>query len=128
MQNTVIYIVGSFQLGFVAWAFLVGRPFRKSFYTNFTFTGYLVFYILFTAIILYNPYDWAIIDSITWPIPLSWKNYIFIWAMINGAVTMLWDKVIVKYTSIMRPQVNKEFRNSTIVQRRTSARRSSREP
>lgn len=96
---------GIYQYAFVALAFLVGRPFRKSFYTNTWFTTYFAIYMVFNIMMTFNPFDWTFMyNQVNWaaeiPIPKFWQWYIFILAMINSAVTVFWERVVVKYVAI----------------------------
>jgi hypothetical protein len=98
-------MISIWQLSFVALAFLVGRPFRKSFYYNKWFTIYFVIYNFFNVIMNFNPFGWSIITDKTYSAESikfenTWRWTVFYIAMANGAVTLVWERVIVKYTTI----------------------------
>jgi cation-transporting ATPase 13A3/4/5 len=105
VQNTFLYLISIYQLSFVALAFLVGRPFRKSFYYNKWFTCYFVFYNFFNVIMNFNPFGWSFITNQTYAAESpkfteTWRWTVFYIAMANGFVTLVWERVIVKYTTI----------------------------
>jgi len=104
-KTTILYLIGIYQFAFVALAFLVGRPFRQSFYTNCWFTGYFIFYFIFNLEMNFNflGFDWIYnghwLDAES-VLPEGWALYIFYIAMANSVVTLFWERVVVKYISI----------------------------
>jgi len=127
-NNTSLYLLAVYQYAFVALAFLVGRPFRKSFYTNLYFTIYFVLFFFFNIQMTFNVLHWRFIyDQMWWaaevPLPYEWRTFIFCWAMINSVVTLVWERVVVKYIAIRtRENEEKNSRRKSIAnQRRKSS-------
>ena len=61
--------------------------------------------MVFNIMMTFNPFDWTFMyNQVNWaaeiPIPKFWQWYIFILAMINSAVTVFWERVVVKYVAI----------------------------
>jgi len=103
-QNSTLYLVGIYQYAVVALAFLVGRPFRQSFYTNKYFTGYFIFYFIFNLQMNFDFLNWQFIYQHPWEAETqllpSWRWTIFTVAMINSCVTIFWERVVVKFIAI----------------------------
>lgn len=100
-----MYLISLYQYCTVALAFLVGKPFRKSFYTNFYFTGILFLEYLACLCVTFNPFDWQFFYNqntfaALFPIEMSWRTEIFIIAVINSVCTLVWERVVVKYASL----------------------------
>ena len=98
-----MYLVSIYQYCIVALVFIVGKPFRKPFYTNKWFTGSLVFLMVVNLILTYNPFNWrALYDKsygIAADIPMEWRNYLMSLIIVNSVVTIVWEKFIVQYIS-----------------------------
>jgi len=103
-ENSTLYLVSIYQYVIVALAFMVGKPFRKSFYTNIYFTLSLAALLGINLIVTYNPFNFSFLTDGTLDAEvvflLSWKNTIVIIAVVNGFVTLLWERLIVKTVSL----------------------------
>lgn len=103
-ENTSMYLVSLYQYCTVALAFLVGKPFRKSFYTNYFFTGILIFEYLAVLTVTFNPFNWQFFYGQTlqamFPLNRSWEVTILIIGVVNATMTLLWERIIVKYVSL----------------------------
>jgi len=112
-ENSTLYLVSIYQYLAVGLAFLVGKPFRKSFYTNFFFTGSLILLVLLNLLITYNPFNWGFIYAphnnqddgsftinATLNFPTFYENTIVVIALINAAFTIFWERVVVKQVSL----------------------------
>jgi len=121
-QNSTLYLISIYQYLFVGLAFLVGKPFRKSFYTNLWFTGTLIVLLAFNLLVTYNP-GWGLftapyenIDNgsfslwATLDFPTYWRNKIVLFAAINAVCTIFWERVVVKLVSLKW----KEYRDGRV--------------
>lgn len=94
-----------YQYCTVALIFMVGRPFKKPFYTNLWFTCIWCAQILINFVMLYNPFDFGFITDINWEAEVetraSWKNEILIIVVLNCTCTLIWERLIVKHVSIL---------------------------
>ena len=93
---------------FVAVAFMVGKPFRKSMWTNIWFTLAAICIFIFNAYLIWNPWnDEWLLDSNT-GLSLIYSGIyrsglnktIFMICMINGILTLIWERVVVSHVSI----------------------------
>lgn len=93
-----------FQYCAVALAFVVGKPFRKPFYTNGAFTIALLVMVIVNVLFTYNPFEWEILYDYDMGaiahIPMDWKNKIIMISIVNSIVTIMWEKIVVKSVSI----------------------------
>jgi len=102
---------------------MVGKPFRKPFYTNFWFTFCLIFLTITNLILLFNPFNWQWLypaangnpadDPITMILSPKIKEFnfeyvLFVIIVINTILTMLWERVVVQYTSKKWKEYKKE--------------------
>jgi cation-transporting ATPase 13A2 len=114
IENTSVFLVSIFQYVFVSVAFMVGKPFRKPFYTNFWFTFCVIFLTILNLILLFNPFNWQFLypnadkDKADEPITMilsrkikefNFQYVIFVIVLINTILTMVWERVVVRYTS-----------------------------
>jgi cation-transporting ATPase 13A3/4/5 len=115
IENTSVFLVSIFQYVFVAVAFMVGKPFRKPFYTNFWFTFCVIFLTILNLILLFNPMNWEFLyanendptkthEPITMIIArqikeLNFQYVIFVIVLINTCLTMIWERIVVTYTA-----------------------------
>ena len=97
-----MYLFSIHQYTIIALAFMVGRPFRKPFYTNAWFTIGFVLLMCANIITTLNPFNFEFMYD--WNgetrLPNYWRNQILLFAAINGAITLFWERVIVKTVSI----------------------------
>jgi len=112
IENCSLFLVSIFQYVFVSLAFMVGKPFRKPFYTNFWFTFCLVLLTVLNLLLLFNPFNWEWLypaangdrndDPITMILSRKIKEFnfqyvLFILILINVIMTMVWERVFVSY-------------------------------
>jgi len=113
IENSSLFLVSIFQYLFVSLAFMVGKPFRKPFYTNFWFTFCLILLTITNLLLLFNPFDWEWLypskyndkhDPITMILSRKVKEFnfeyvLFVIIIINTICTMVWERVIVQVIS-----------------------------
>ena len=91
---------------------MIGPPFRLSFYTNYWFTGFSMFYFLFNVVMTYNPFDWDYVKNETFNATTSaeknWIHFLFILVLINGALTLVWERVVVEYVAVRIQAIKKK--------------------
>jgi len=98
-ENTTLYIVSIYQYCVVALAFIVGRPFRKPFYTNVWFSISLVVLMIVNLLLTYNPFNWAMYDpelGIEVEVPSDWIRKLTFIIIINSIATMACEHLLVK--------------------------------
>lgn len=84
---------------------MVGKPFRKPFYTNLWFTISFIVLLIINLLVTFNPFKWKIIYNPyyggEWPFPNNsgWINKLFILVIINSICTLIWERVFVAYFS-----------------------------
>ena len=118
-----MFLVSIFQYVFVSLAFMVGKPFRKPFYTNFWFTFCLIALTICNLLLLFDPFDWQWLypsadgikenDPITMILTRKIKEFgfqyvLFVLIVINIILTLVWERVVVKYSSLKW----KEYKNA----------------
>jgi len=123
IENCSLFLVSIFQYVVVSLAFMVGKPFRKPFYTNFWFTFCLVFLTIMNLILLFNPFNWQWLypningdraeDPITMILSRKIKEFdfqyvLFVLIVINTICTMVWERVIVKHVSLKWKEYKKQ--------------------
>jgi len=94
---------------------MVGKPFRKPFYTNFWFTACVVALTTLNLLLLFNPFTWEWIypnangDTADEPITMiisrvihdnNFQYMLFIIVLINTVLTMVWERVVVRFVSL----------------------------
>jgi len=98
-ENTSLYTLTIYQYWITALAFIVGKPFRKPFYTNFWFTFSFIGLLGTNLLVTYNPFKWSFIDNqfTDGDIEFStqWRNIIIIIAAANCLVSLLWEGIVV---------------------------------
>jgi len=103
-ENTTMYLLSIYQYVTVALAFTVGKPFRKSFYTNKYFTAALIANYIINLLVTFNPFNWQVLYGATldaeFPLEMSWRKTILAIAIVNGLVTIFWERIIVKQVSL----------------------------
>jgi len=110
-ENTTIYLVSLYQYLITALAFMVGKPFRESFYKNFYFTLSVVILFALNVLMTFNPFNWQfiyhqgendpyIIYRSEVPLTKEWQNTIFVLSMINSVATLLWERIVVRTVSV----------------------------
>ncbi|CAD8193351.1 unnamed protein product [Paramecium pentaurelia] len=102
-ENTTLFIFGNFQYLMIALAYSNGKPFRKPFYTNFYFIGSTIFLFILAIVFLLMRIDY--IDDIMgfifqsyddqYIMPESWTSLLGIIAIINAAITFIYEKLVV---------------------------------
>jgi len=86
----------------VALAFIVGKPFRKPFYTNIWFTISIVGLFIVNLLLTYNPFNWAIYDpelGIEVAVPTDWIRKLTFLIIVNTIATMTCERFLVKYAT-----------------------------
>ncbi len=88
-----------------ALVFMVGKPFREPFYTNFWFTGFFIILIVLNVFATFNPFNWQFVyDQDQWAgewyLPLPYRIRLMILIAINSLVTIIWERVVVKFVSV----------------------------
>jgi cation-transporting ATPase 13A3/4/5 len=113
IENCSLFLISIFQYVFVALAFMVGKPFRKPFYTNFWFTFCLILLTITNLLLLFNPFNWDWLypsaegkkhDPVTMILSRKIKEFdfqyvLFVVIIINTIATMVWERVIVQVVS-----------------------------
>jgi len=113
IENCSLFLVSIFQYVFVSLAFMVGKPFRKPFYTNFWFTFCLILLTITNLLLLFNPFNWEWLypsqyndqhDPVTMILSRKIKEFdfqyvLFVIIVINTILTMVWERVIVQVVS-----------------------------
>ena len=81
---------------------MVGKPFKKPFYTNLWFTCSLIIAISLNLLTIYNPFEWSYIyEQDTWvgagevEMPLVWKNKLMLLVLANSVATIIWEEMVV---------------------------------
>ena len=95
-----------------AFVFIVGRPFRKPFYTNIWFTLSFIVLMLLNLIVTFDPFHFQFFYSEDFSaessdVPSHWRLAIFIISVVNSIITVLWEVFVVSYVSTTW----KEYRN-----------------
>jgi len=91
-DSTVLFLMANFQYIATVLAFSVGKPFRKAFYTNDRFVYTLIFATACSIILVFfNSQGFLnFMDLINIPMGFRW-SILFI-ALVNSAVTLLYEK------------------------------------
>jgi magnesium-transporting ATPase (P-type) len=116
-ENTVLFMISNFQYLVTAVAFSVGKPFRKSIFSNWPFLISLVgLFIISTCLVLVgnkntdefgtegeNAMDnYFFIHSFTTVEGVSYYSYrgwIFLGIVLNITLTLLWEKVFIAWVT-----------------------------
>ena len=100
---------------------MVGKPFKKPFYTNFWFTFSIIVVLALNTLTIYNPFDWQYIyDQDSWvgagevPMPVAWKNKLMLLILGNSVATIIWEELVVRFT--VKAWSNKRARKNRIIQ------------
>jgi len=134
-ENTTLYLVSLYQYLTVALVFLVGRPFRKPFYTNFWFTLSFICLLCINLLMTFNPLGWNFIffqgqsdidnDIAKYraespKISADWRMKIFLLALANSFITIFWERIVVKITATQWKQyrTNRDKQNRVSVSAR----------
>jgi len=100
-ENTSLYILTTYQYWMTAFVFIVGKPFRQPFYTNFWFTLSLIVLLISNILVNFNPFKWRFIDTEVTDnlveFEPSWRNALFFISLFNCFVTAIWELLVVKY-------------------------------
>ena len=98
-----MYLVAIFQYCIVALVFMVGKPFKKPFYSNIWFTSSWIALMIANFLLLFNPFEWEFLfDQEQWaaeyPFPQSsWRSVIMLIILLNSVVTVIWELVVVGF-------------------------------
>lgn len=101
-----MYIVSIYQYCIVALAFMVGKPFKKAFYTNFWFTTSLALLLIANFFATYNPFNWPFLADEKGDTPsvynfdTTWRHTLMIIIIFNSLLTLMWEFLVVKYVAI----------------------------
>jgi len=114
IENSSIFLVSIFQYTTVSAAFMVGKPFRKPFYTNFWYTIVIICLTILNLLMLFNPFNWQAFypnangDQNDEPISMiltrkikefNFQYTLFVIIVINCIFTCVWERIIVVYSS-----------------------------
>jgi len=93
---------------------MVGKPFRMPLYTNFWFTFCVVMLTILNLFMLFNPFNWQFMypnlnpQDTHQPIAMilsrkikefSFQYTLFVIVIINTIFTMIWERIVVVYSS-----------------------------
>jgi len=71
-----------------------------------------MFYFLFNVVMTYNPFDWDYVKNETFNATTSaeknWIHFLFILVLINGALTLVWERVVVEYVAVRIQAIKKK--------------------
>ena len=54
-ENTVIYLISHMQYLITAFVFIISKPFKRRFYTNYPLTIFMIFTFIYSIFIIINP-------------------------------------------------------------------------
>jgi len=96
---TVVFLIAASQFFATVMTFSIGKPFRKPFYTNWLFTLCLIYTTASTLILILIPipklYD--LIGLRDFDGHQSFRWIILAICVVNGLVTLAWERVVVPY-------------------------------
>lgn len=97
MENTVLFLVSSFQYVLVAVMFTVGPPYRESMLKNYYFMVTVTVLTLCTLIVtLYPPvFLFNLLGLVA--LPISGKLFILLICFINFGISLVGEKIIFPY-------------------------------
>jgi cation-transporting ATPase 13A3/4/5 len=105
--ESTLFLIAIFQLVANALAFMVGKPFRKPFYTNWLFTMFLIVLTFFNLMLCLNPFGATFWEDTGESRVVSSQIYesgfsttIIVIAIINSVITLFWEWVAVNYISL----------------------------
>ncbi|XP_053993306.1 polyamine-transporting ATPase 13A3-like [Hylaeus volcanicus] len=97
-ENTVVFIVSSFQYIVACLALSMGRPWRKPIYTNTIFTGIMVILSISSILFLLSPT--TISKLSVWlaivPLPSYFRISLSLLVICNSVTTLLFEKIVVR--------------------------------
>ncbi|KAI8343883.1 putative P-type ATPase [Chlamydoabsidia padenii] len=91
-ENTVLFLVSSYQYILVAVVFSVGPPYRQPLYTNGRFMITLVFLVSFTTWSVLWPTSFLMDLLELEPLPFSFRLFIVVLALVNFGISWLCEK------------------------------------
>ena len=97
-SNKVLFLFSNFQYTIVAFAVNVGEPFRKPFYTNKWFTGFLLLAMFSNFYITVMPFEWVLELLSMVKIQRRFLQYYLLPLIVaNSIATLVWESVFVKF-------------------------------
>ncbi|RCI06202.1 hypothetical protein CU098_003218, partial [Rhizopus stolonifer] len=93
-ENTVLFLVSSFQYIFVAVVFSVGPPYRKPLWTNQRLIATLFVLVVLTCWFVLSPPDYVLNMMELEILPLSFKLFIIILGAANLGISLLCEKYL----------------------------------
>ena len=119
--NTVIFLISNIQYLITASVYIISKPFKKPFYTNWVLTFFLITSLLYSFKLIINPdyysryflqiYDWKEKEG-------NIKMYLVIICISNFIISYISEKIIlpilIKYWNIYKHQKKKESKNKDI--------------
>ena len=119
--NTVIFLISNIQYLITASVYIISKPFKKPFYTNWVLTFFLITSLLYSFKLIINPdyysryflqiYDWKEKEG-------NIKMYLVIICISNFIISYISEKIIlpilIKYWNIYKHKKNKENKNKDI--------------
>jgi len=106
-QNTVIFMVSSYQYLVTCIAFSISKPFRQPLYTNMWFSislvllfGFSIFFTMIDVGWINSLFNYATGGDDNYPIPLEFRYTILIVAGVNAVVTYLYEKIFIWYLTL----------------------------
>jgi cation-transporting ATPase 13A3/4/5 len=119
--NTVIFLISNIQYLITASVYIISKPFKKPFYTNWVLTFFLITSLFYSFKLIINPdyyssyylqiYDWKEKEG-------NIKMYLVIICICNFIISYISEKIIlpilIKYWNIYKHQKKKENKNKDI--------------
>ena len=101
-ENTVIYLISHMQYLITAFVFIISKPFKRRFYTNYPLTIFIIFTFIYSIFIIINPdkYSRYALSLFDFEHEFSdgyFQVIIFLICLSNFVVSYFVEKVVVSY-------------------------------
>lgn len=103
-ENTTIFLFANFQYTLCALSFSIGKPFRRSLFSNWPLVLVLAIELLIHCLLVFQNVDWInslfqlewskVVFDETYTVPMYWRWFILIFGVVSAALCYLSERLL----------------------------------